>query len=64
MSGYRHTQAEFLVIAAPHTDMTDHLIGATELVLLPQGAALINIDRGAVVDELALFGAIGWGLAV
>jgi glyoxylate/hydroxypyruvate reductase len=54
-------RAEFLVIAAPHTDATDHLIGAAELALLPQGAVLINIGRGAVVDELALIEALSSG---
>ena len=47
-------QSEFLVLCTPHTDDTTKMIGARELALLPQGAVLINIARGAVVDEAAL----------
>jgi phosphoglycerate dehydrogenase-like enzyme len=46
-------QSEFLVLIAPHTDSTDGLIGAAELATLPPGAILINIGRGALVDEPA-----------
>jgi phosphoglycerate dehydrogenase-like enzyme len=54
-------RSEFLVIATPHTDTTERLIGAAELALLPQGAVLINIGRGAVLDELALIEALRSG---
>jgi phosphoglycerate dehydrogenase-like enzyme len=47
-------QADFLVLATPHTPETDGLIGARELALLPQGAVLINIARGQVIDQNAL----------
>jgi len=46
--------ADFLVLVAPHTDETERMIGAAELAALPRGAALINIGRGALVDERAL----------
>jgi len=54
-------RAEFLVIATPHTDTTERLIGTAELALLPRGAVLINIGRGAVLDELALIEALRSG---
>jgi len=54
-------RAEFLVLVAPHTDRTEHLIGAAELSLLPPGAVLINIGRGALVDEGALIDALEAG---
>jgi phosphoglycerate dehydrogenase-like enzyme len=47
-------QAEFLVLVAPHTDESQGMLGATELAALPRGAVLINIGRGALVDEPAL----------
>ncbi len=47
-------QADFLVLVAPHTDETEGMIGASELAALPRGAALVNIGRGALVDEPAL----------
>ena len=54
-------RAEYLVLAAPHTDETERLIGAAELALLPQGAFLINIGRGATLDEPALIAALQSG---
>ena len=54
-------RAEFLVIATPHTDTTERLIGAAELAQLPRGAVLINIGRGAVLDEPALIAALRSG---
>jgi glyoxylate/hydroxypyruvate reductase A len=53
--------AETLVLIAPHTQETTRMIGATELALLPQGAVLINIARGALVDEGALVDALASG---
>lgn len=54
-------QAEYLVIVTPHTDATEQLIGGRELALLPRGAVLINIGRGAVVDEPAMIAALEAG---
>jgi phosphoglycerate dehydrogenase-like enzyme len=54
-------QSEYLVLAAPHTDSTEGMIGAVELAALPRGAVLINIGRGAVVDEAALVAALRSG---
>jgi phosphoglycerate dehydrogenase-like enzyme len=53
--------SDFLVIAAPLTAATRNLIGAQELKLLPSHAWLINIARGAIVDENALIAALGSG---
>jgi phosphoglycerate dehydrogenase-like enzyme len=46
------------MICLPHTQETNGLIGQTELDLLPADAVLVNIGRGAVVDEGALFAAL------
>jgi glyoxylate/hydroxypyruvate reductase A len=46
--------ADFLIVIAPHTPETKGMIGAEQLAAMPQGAALINIGRGALVDEPAL----------
>jgi phosphoglycerate dehydrogenase-like enzyme len=54
-------QADFLVLACPHTLETDKLIGAKEVALLPKGAVLINIARGAVVVQSALVDALRSG---
>jgi phosphoglycerate dehydrogenase-like enzyme len=54
-------RAEYLVLITPHTDETEHMIGAAELALLPAGAVLINIGRGALIDEPALIAALQSG---
>jgi phosphoglycerate dehydrogenase-like enzyme len=47
-------QSRYLVLSVPHTADTVGWIGAPELACLPQGAVLINIARGSVLDEVAL----------
>ena len=54
-------RADYLVLVAPHTGETEGLLGARELGLLPKGAILINIARGALVDEPALVDALRSG---
>jgi len=51
-------EADFLVLAAPHTPETEGIIGEAELALLKPTAVLINIGRGALVDEDALIRAL------
>ena len=47
-------RADFVVLAAPLTPRTHHLIDARRLQLFKPGAFLINVSRGALVDEAAL----------
>lgn len=54
-------QADFLLLACPHTPETEGLIGAEEIALLPEGAVIINIARGAVVDQPAMVAALRSG---
>jgi glyoxylate/hydroxypyruvate reductase len=51
-------EADFLVLAAPHTPETEGIIGEAELAVLKPSAVLINIGRGALVDEDALIQAL------
>jgi phosphoglycerate dehydrogenase-like enzyme len=53
--------ADVLVLAAPHTGDTEGVIGPRELALLKPGALLVNIGRGALVDEAALVEALRTG---
>lgn len=53
--------AQYLVLAAPHTSETESMIGENELNMLPHGAILINIARGALLDEEALINALNSG---
>ncbi|MGB8861424.1 MAG: D-2-hydroxyacid dehydrogenase [Ilumatobacteraceae bacterium] len=50
-----------LVLTAPLTDATHHLIGAHELALLPRGAHIINVGRGPLIDEPELITALESG---
>jgi len=50
--------AQVLFISLPHTPETDGLIGVRELGLLPQNAILVNISRGKVIDQAALYHAL------
>ncbi|MEP6870263.1 MAG: D-2-hydroxyacid dehydrogenase [Anaerolineaceae bacterium] len=47
-------RADWLALACPLTPETRGIIGAAELALLPQGAHIINIARGEVIDEPAM----------
>lgn len=47
-------QADFVVLAAPLVDTTQRLMNATRLATMRPDAYLINVGRGAQVDELAL----------
>lgn len=51
-------RAAAVIICLPHTPETDGLLGAAELALLPTGAVLVNIGRGPIVDEKALYEAL------
>ena len=47
-------KADIVVVAAPLTPDTRHVIGAGELALMKAGTGLINIGRGAVLDQAAV----------
>jgi phosphoglycerate dehydrogenase-like enzyme len=53
--------AEHVVLSAPHTPETERMIGATELALLASGAIVVNVARGALIDESALVDALESG---
>jgi len=47
-------QSDYVVLAAPITANTEHLIGAEQLSQMKPDACLINVGRGQLVDEIAL----------
>jgi glyoxylate/hydroxypyruvate reductase A len=47
-------KADFVLMTTPHTEATHHLLGATEIGLLKNGAGLVNYSRANLVDYDAL----------
>ena len=54
-------RTDWLVSTIPLTNTTRRMVGAREFALLPRGAHVINVSRGAVVDEPALIDALRSG---
>jgi D-2-hydroxyacid dehydrogenase (NADP+) len=53
--------ADYVLICAPETAETKHLIGAAEIAKMKRGARLINIGRGSLLDEVAMIQALESG---
>jgi len=51
-------QADHVVLVAPYSEQTHHLIGASQLQLMKPSATLTHIGRGGVVDDKALIQAL------
>ncbi len=51
-------RADVLMICLPLTPQTENLIGEQELALLPANSVLVNVGRGPIVDQEALYTAL------
>jgi glyoxylate/hydroxypyruvate reductase len=51
-------RTDVLVIACPLTEQTRGMIGSEQIAALPPDAIVVNIGRGAVIDEAALIEAL------
>jgi phosphoglycerate dehydrogenase-like enzyme len=51
-------EAEFVVLAAPLTPATRHIINAERLREMKKEAYLINVSRGPLIDDVALVSAL------
>lgn len=51
-------RADVLFITLPHTPETDGLIGTEALARLPPRAVLVNVARGPIVEQAALYEAL------
>ena len=47
-------ETDLLIISLPGTGETYHMVGERQLSMLPDGAVIINVGRGSVVDQAAL----------
>ncbi|WP_375479406.1 2-hydroxyacid dehydrogenase [uncultured Jatrophihabitans sp.] len=47
-------EAQVVVLSLPHTPESDHLVDAGFLAALPDGALVVNVSRGGIVDTDAL----------
>lgn len=54
-------EADVVFVIAPHTAETDQLISADELGLLPDGALIVNVGRGRLIDTEALTDEVATG---
>ncbi|MFB6134608.1 MAG: D-2-hydroxyacid dehydrogenase [Halanaeroarchaeum sp.] len=52
------SRSEYVVVAAPLTDLTEGLIGPNELRSMPTDAVLLNVGRGPIVQTDALLSAL------
>jgi gluconate 2-dehydrogenase len=55
------SEADFVVVMAPYSPATHHLVGAAELAKMKPTAILVNTARGGVVDDAALVDALKHG---
>lgn len=53
--------ADIVVLAAPFTDSTSGLLDRRRLGLLPERGIVVNVGRGALLDEVALAEAVAAG---
>ncbi|MDH0867349.1 D-2-hydroxyacid dehydrogenase [Mitsuaria sp. GD03876] len=53
--------ADWLIVCCPLSDLTRGLVDRTMLASLPMGAGIVNVSRGAVIDEPALRDALTTG---
>jgi phosphoglycerate dehydrogenase-like enzyme len=53
--------SEVVILAVPYLPSTHHLVDAAFLSALPDGALVVNVARGAVVDTEALFAELQQG---
>jgi D-3-phosphoglycerate dehydrogenase len=54
-------RSQVVIVTAPLTPATRHLLDAARLALLPRGAFVINVSRGGLIDTHALLAALAEG---
>jgi D-2-hydroxyacid dehydrogenase (NADP+) len=59
--GEMFSEADHVAVAAPLTNQTDGMLGASELDALKSGAIYVNVSRGPIAQEAALLDALTSG---
>jgi lactate dehydrogenase-like 2-hydroxyacid dehydrogenase len=59
--GHLLAESDFVVVMAPYSPATHHLVGAAEIAKMKPTAILVNTARGGVVDDEALVYALKHG---
>ena len=54
-------EADFVVLTVRATKETEHMIDASVMAAMKKGAVLVNVARGSLVDEKALYDAVKSG---
>lgn len=54
-------ESDYIVVAAPRTPATEGMIGEAQFAVMKPTAVIINISRGALVDEDAMIAALQGG---
>jgi phosphoglycerate dehydrogenase-like enzyme len=57
-------ESDYLSLHVPLDETTRHMIGAEQLAAMKPGSLLVNMARGGVVDETALYDALTSGTTV
>lgn len=57
----RIEECDFLILACPLTNETLHILNSDRLESARQGVCIVNVSRGAVIDESALIAALRTG---
>lgn len=52
---------DWVVLAAPGTSETQHMLGAAEFAAMKRGAGIVNIARGVLIDQPAMVAALESG---
>lgn len=54
-------RCDYVVVAAPLTEETRHMVGPAEFAAMRESAVVINVGRGPVIDEAAMVRALAEG---
>jgi phosphoglycerate dehydrogenase-like enzyme len=57
----RLSEFDWIILTAPSTSETQHMIGEEELAAMKSGAFIVNVARGTLIDQNALIAAVRGG---